>query len=104
MGQTDEDMIRELEEILENDTFEQHYKRVNVRRSATRSISFAIRLTQDEVKDFTVAATDRGMTLADFLRSAARAAADGQLDVERSAALGEAKKHAKELNEALSRL
>ena len=104
MNESDEEMIEELEKILEEGTFEKHYKPVKVHSNGQRSVVYAIRFSPDEAEEFAKAATQRGITLADFLRNAARAAVDGQLDVDRSAALGEARKHARELNEALSRL
>jgi hypothetical protein len=104
MMPTDEEIIAEHEKAIAEGTELEGYVRVNVRPSKNRVMSFAIRLSHEEMQEFSAAAKAKGMTLADFMRSASRAAAASELDVDRAAALGAAKEHARELADALQRL
>ena len=102
MSESDKDYIADLERQVENDDFE-GWERVPGRVSKNLTVTYAIRLSPEEHKLFAEAAESRGMSLADLMRSATRAAIKGELDADARAALSKARDTAKELAEALNR-
>jgi len=102
MRESDKDYIADLERQVENDDFE-GWERVPGRVSKNLTVTYAIRLSPEEHKLFLEAAEARGMSLADLMRSATRAAIKGELDVDTMAALSKARDKAKELAETLNR-
>jgi hypothetical protein len=65
---------------------------------------FSVRLSRHEVEEFSAAARARKMNLSEFLRAAAQAVAQGDVDVSKAEAVGEVKEKARQLNEAIERL
>jgi hypothetical protein len=66
--------------------------------------SFSIRFSREEFQAFNSAAKQRRQTLADFLRSAAWAAIDGNTNPEKAAAAATVRAKVRELAEAASKL
>ncbi|HEX5368987.1 MAG TPA: hypothetical protein VFY10_06180 [Dehalococcoidia bacterium] len=97
MREPDEDIIRDMEKSIEEGRELAGAHRVSGRVSQNLSVTFALRLSRDEHDEFARAAESRGMTLADLMRSATRAAVEGQLDAEKAAALNKARAAAREL-------
>jgi hypothetical protein len=102
MSESDKDYIADLERQVENDDFES-WQRVSGRVSKNLTVTYAIRLSPEEHKRFSEAAEARGMSLADLMRSATRAAIKGELDADARATLSKAKDTAKQLSETLNR-
>jgi uncharacterized protein (DUF1778 family) len=98
--QIDEEMGRAIAEGRELEGWEPIAARI---AKAPRAV-YGLRLSAEEYKEISAAAEARGMTMSDFLRSAARAAIDGDVDVEKAAALTIVKQKARELGEAVERL
>lgn len=65
---------------------------------------FSVRLSRREVEDFSAAARERGMNLSEFLRAAAQAATQGNVDLAKTQAMSELREKARELNEAIEKL
>jgi hypothetical protein len=70
----------------------------------TGSVVYSLRIEPKELDEFYAAARERGISLSEFMRSATRAAIQGNLDLEKASALGEVKEKARELNQAIERL
>ena len=102
MKESDKEYIADLERQIANDDFE-GWEQVPGRVSKNLTVTYAIRLSPAEHKLFAEAAEARGMSLADLMRSATRAAIKGELDVDAMAALSKARDKAKELAETLNR-
>jgi predicted HicB family RNase H-like nuclease len=102
MREPDKDYIADLERQVETDDFE-GWERVPGRVSKNLTVTYAIRLSPEEHKLFAEAAEARGISLADLMRSATRAAIKGELDADAMAALSKARDKAKELAETLNR-
>jgi uncharacterized protein (DUF1778 family) len=99
-GEIDEELRKNIEAGKELDGWQP----VEVRVAKSPRAVYGLRLSPQEYQDIAEAAQARGMTMSDFLRSAARAAVEGTLDVEKAEALSTVKEKARELNEAVSRL
>jgi hypothetical protein len=77
---------------------------IRIRRGAKASTMFSLRIPAAELTRIGEAARARGLTVSDFIRKASLAAIEDEDETRRAAALGAAKKKAKELAEALSKL
>jgi predicted DNA-binding protein len=103
MGERDEEIIarheRELAEGRPLDGF------VPIKGTVSKNLTFStsVRFPPEEFSRLSEAARSRGMTLSAFLRAAAEAALSSETDVERIAAIQEARQKASELQEALAR-
>jgi hypothetical protein len=78
---------------------------VPIKGTVSKNLTFgtSVRFPPDEFSRYTEFARNRGMTLSAFLRAAAEAALSSESDVERIAAIQEARQKASELQEALDR-
>ena len=95
-----DDREDQLVEEMESETFLDGLRPVrNVSKKPPRAV-YSIRLSLEEAQEFEAAANARGVTMSDFLRSAAHAA----IASDRESALGELRTKIRELNEAASRL
>ena len=104
MPDSDREIIEDMERQFGAGKELEGYQKVKGRVSGNLSVTYAVRLTPEEYRQFNEAARAKGMTLADLMRSATRAALAGELDAERASALGKARETARELAETLSRL
>ena len=102
MSQSDRDFIEDLDRRVEEDDF-QGWEQVPGHVSENLTVTYAIRLSPKEHKEFAAAAEARGISLADLMRSATRAAINGELDADTMAALSRARAKAKEVADTLSR-
>jgi uncharacterized protein (DUF1778 family) len=101
---TDEAIDEQLRKDIEEGRELEGWEPVEVLVSRAPRAVYGLRLSPQEYKDISEAARAKGMTMSDFLRSAARAAIDGELDAEKAAALTAVKQKTRELSEALERL
>jgi uncharacterized protein (DUF1778 family) len=92
------DLDRELAAMLEKAT------PVKGRVSKNLRFVYSIRLSPDELDEFSRAAQTRGMSVSDFMRTAAKVALQNDLDLNKAKAVSEIKEKARELNEAIERL
>jgi hypothetical protein len=104
MQKPDKEMIEEMDAIIEAGTEAEHFVPIQAKPSKNLSVTYAIRLSPEEYETFTDAARARAMTLATFMRSAVHGAIAGEIDVQKAAALSNAREKARELAEALSQL
>jgi len=104
MQKSEKEMIEEMDEIIEAGTEANHFAPVPAHVSNKLSIIYAIRFSPEEYEKFGDAARKRGMTLADFMRSAARGAIAGDIDMIKAAALSSAREKARELVDELNQL
>lgn len=104
MNESDEQIIEDFDERIEQGREMDGFKRVPGRVSKNLSVSFAVRLSPDEYEEFSRGAKAKGMTLADLMRSSTRAALAGEIDAEKAAAVAEVRAKAREIVEAASRL
>src|SRR5688572_20610509 len=104
MDESDEAIIKDFEKRVEEGRELEGFKRVPGKVSKNLSVSFAIRLSPEEYEEFSQGAKRRGVTLADLMRSATRAALAGEIDAAKAAAVAEAGTKAREIVEAASRL
>ncbi len=89
-----------LVEEMESEQFLEGLRPVrNVSKKPPRAV-YSMRLSLEEAQEFEAAAKARGMTMSDFLRSAAHAS----IAADRESALGEVRTKLRELNEAAGRL
>jgi hypothetical protein len=96
----DKDHEARLIQEMESKSFLDGLKPVrNISKKPPRAV-YSIRLSLEEAQEFESAAKARGMTMSDFLRSAAHAS----ISSDREAAVGELRTKIRELNEAASRL
>jgi hypothetical protein len=102
MGESDSEFIADLDRQVDSNDLSA-WERVPGRVSKNLSVTYAIRLSPEEHKEFAAAAEARGMSLADFMRSATRAAIKGDLDADAMAVLSKARDTAKQLAETLNR-
>ena len=101
---TDEEIDAEMHKAIEEGRELEGWEPVEVRVAKAPRAVYGLRLSPQEYEEIAAAAQARGMTMSDFLRSAARAAIEGQLDVEKAAALATIREKTRELTEAVSRL
>jgi len=92
------ELDRELEAMMEKAT------PVKGRVSKNLRFVYSLRLTPAELDTFSRAAKARGMTVSEFLRAAAQAATQEDVDLTKSQAVTELMTKARELNEAIERL
>lgn len=104
MPESDEAIIKDLEKAIEEGRELENAHPIPVRKSRKLTVTFAVRLSSEEQRDFSRAAEARGMSLADFMRNATRAAASGELDISAAQNIDKARKAARELSDALSHL
>lgn len=104
MRESDDEIIKDLEQAIEEGRELEGARGVPGRASRNLTVTFAIRLSSAEHKEFSQAAEARGMSLADLMRSATRAAIKGEIDADTAQRINDARKAAQELTEALSRL
>ncbi len=97
---SDAELTSEIEEDISSGRFLEGLKHVkNVNAKPPRAV-YSLRLSLEEAQEFEAAAKLRGVTMSDFLRSAARAS----LEADKTSAIGEARQKARELTDALSRI
>ena len=102
---SDDEMIREMEQIEAEDGFEEHFERVPDRASKNLTAVYGLRFTPDEFREFDALAKAAGKkSLAEYIRSLLRAARDGDLDYEKAEALGAVREKARELAAAVEKL
>jgi uncharacterized protein (DUF1778 family) len=101
---TDEEIIEDIERSIAEGTELKGWKRIDVKVSKNLTATYGIRMSPEELRMFTDAAKARGMRLSDFMRAAARAAVQGELNAEAAAAVKTVKEKAQELVEAANRL
>lgn len=101
---TDEEIDVEMRKAVEEGRELEGWERVDIKVSKSPRAVYGLRLSPEEFQEYSDAAKARGVTLSEFLRSAARGAIEGEIDTERAAAVGTAREKARELTEALSRL
>lgn len=101
---TDKAIIDDMEQQIAAGRELEGYVPARGRVSRRLSVSFAIRMSPEEYAAFNQAAKARGMTLADFMRSSARAAMSGEIDPGRAAVLSSARHKAEQLAEDLRQL
>lgn len=77
---------------------------IHVRKGASVSTMFSLRIDAAELTRIGEAAKARGLTVSELMRRATLAAIEDQDETERVLAIGAAKAKAKELTEALSKL
>lgn len=104
MKESDEEIIQGFDKRVEEGRELEGYKRVKAKVSKNLSIGYAIRLSPAEYEEFNQGAKARGMTLAEFMRSATRGALAGEIDADKAAAAAEVREKARELVEAAARL
>jgi hypothetical protein len=104
MPESDKDLIESLERQIAEGKELEGYSPVKARVSKNLSVTYAIRLSPGEYSEFSAAAKARNMTLADFMRAAARGVVTGEIDVTKAAAIGTAREKVRELAEALRQL
>ena len=96
----DKETEARLVQEMESESFVDGLKPVrNIASRPPRAV-YSIRLSLDEAQAFEAAAKARGMTMSDFLRTAAHTS----IEADRESALGELRDKLRELNEAASRL
>lgn len=101
---TDKAIIDEMERQIAEGRELEGYVPARGRVSRKLSVSYAIRMSPEEYESFNMAALERGMSLADFMRSSARAAMAGEIDPAKAAALTSARIKAQQLAEDLEQL
>jgi uncharacterized protein (DUF1778 family) len=101
---SDKVIIEDIERQIAEERELEGYVPAKAKVSRRLSVSFAIRMSPDEYKAFNQAAKARGMTLADFMRSATRGAITGEIDAGKAAALNSGREKAEELSEVLRHL
>lgn len=99
----DEAIIAEHERMIAEGREMEGYVPIEGRVSKSLTFSTSIRFPPEEFSRYAEAAKGRGMTLSAFLRAAAEAALNSGSEIERIAALQEARQKAQELQEALAR-
>jgi hypothetical protein len=104
MKKTDEEMIREMDEIEAEDSFEKHFVRVEVKPSTTRTVTFGVRVSPGEAEEFAKAARARGLTLSEYVRSLMRAVQDGSIDLDKAEAVAAIREKTRELAAAVAKL
>jgi hypothetical protein len=102
--ETDDEVIADMEKQVADGTLLEGWQPIKAKPSRKRSMMFAVRLSDSELKEFTNAAKVRGVTVADLMRSATHAAIIGDLDASRAKSLGAALEHADELVKLLEPL
>jgi hypothetical protein len=100
----DAEYIAEIEREIASGTELEGWERIPGRVSKNLTITYAIRMSPAEHKEFEQAAVARGITLAELMRSATRAAIRGEIDADAAATLSKARATAQELAETLNRL
>ncbi len=96
--------MRDFDERAEQGRELDGFKRAKGKVSKNLTVGYAIRLSPDEFREFTKAANERGMSLAELMRSATRGALAGEVDADKAAAAAEVRTKAQELVEAAARL
>jgi hypothetical protein len=103
-SETDEYIIKDWENRIAEGRELEGLQPGRLRPSRNLSVSFAIRLSPQELEEFSKGAKAKGMSLAELMRSATRAALAGELDADKAAAATAVKEKARELVEAANRL
>jgi hypothetical protein len=104
MNESDEEIMRDWDARVAEGRELEGLKPEKMRPSRNLSVSFAIRLSPQELEEFSKGARAKGMSLAELMRSATRAALAGDLDADKAAAATAVKEKARELVEAANRL
>jgi uncharacterized protein (DUF1778 family) len=109
-------MAKKLHEMTEDERGDYYYEHrddetfvlspvpIKVRRGATVSTMFSLRIPAEELMEIGDAARVRGMSVSEFMRKASLAAAHDEKAADQAVAIGAAKAKARELAEALSKL
>jgi hypothetical protein len=98
--QSDAALTAEIEKDIESGRFLKDLHPVrNVAARPPRAV-YTLRLSPEEAQEFEAAAKARGVTFSDFLRSCAHAS----LEADRNTTLGDVRKKARALAEAIKRL
>jgi predicted DNA-binding protein len=103
MRRTDAEIIEEHEKAIAEGTELEGYTRIEGAVSKNLTFSTSVRFPPEEFSRYSEAARSRGMTLSAFLRAAAEAALNSETDLDRIAAIQEARQKANELQAALAR-
>lgn len=101
---TDEEVDERMRKAIEEGRELEGWSAADIKVAKSPRAVYGLRLSLQEYEDIAAAAASKGMTMSDFLRSAARAAIEGDLDVEKAAALATIREKTRELTEAVSRL
>ena len=105
--QSYEDLIREAEEYKDTEQELEGLVPVKARVDPNFGVVYSLRMSRQEMTQVSLAAEKRGMKLSVFLRTAALAAACGDLDLDegvRAEALQQIRAKAREIEEAVGRL
>lgn len=109
-------MAKKLNEMTEDERGDYYYAHrddetlvlspapIKVRRGASVSTMFSLRIDAAELTRIGEAARARGLTVSELMRKATLAAIEDQDETQRALAIGAAKAKAKELTDALSKL
>jgi hypothetical protein len=103
MSDRDAEIIRRHEQELAEGRPLDGFMPIKGTVSKNLTFSTSVRFTPEEFSRLSEAARSRGMTLSAFLRAAAEAALNGRSDVERIAAIQEARQKVNELQATLAR-
>jgi len=103
MRRTDAEIIEEHEKAIAEGTELEGYTPIEGVVSKNLTFSTSVRFPPEEFSLYSEAARSRGMTLSAFLRAAAEAALSSETDLDRIAAIQEARQKASELQAALDR-
>ena len=104
MTERDEAIIEDMERQIAEGKELEGYVPIKGRISKNLSVTFAIRLSREEMELFSAAAQTRGTSLADLMRNATRAAIAGDLNVERAMAQAAVLEKVRELAQAYDAL
>jgi hypothetical protein len=97
---TEKDKEDQLVQEMESERFLEKLRPVrNVSKKPPRAV-YSIRLSLEEAQEFEAVAKSRGMTMSDFMRSAAHAS----IAADRESALGELRAKVREIAEVANRL
>ena len=83
-SESDRELMADLEREIETDDFSR-WEPVDIRVAKDLTISFIVRMSTEDYKDFSKAAEARGMRLDDLMYLATHAAIKGEIDVETAA-------------------
>jgi hypothetical protein len=103
MPRSDAEIIADHEAAIARGKELEGFRPIPGRVSPNLTFGTSVRFAPEEYTRYYEAARSRGMTLSAFLRAAAAAALAGETDIEKAAAIQEARQKADELQAALAR-
>ena len=101
---TDEEIDRDLGETIAEGRELEGWVPADVKATKSTRAAYGLRLSAEEWRTFTVAAEQRDMTLSEFLRAAAMAAATGSLNLEQTSALADFRANLRQMEAQLDLL